>query len=577
MSRYVLLPVLLCGLTFFAGLGRAAITDSDEAFYAEGAREMVESSDWLTPHYNYEFRFEKPILYYWLAAGAYAVVGVHEAAARFPSALAGLGLALLTFACACRWYDRPTGLLAGVITSTSFGYLAATHQSLPDLPLAFFVALATWTSLVALSDAPADEPSTGTGGGAGSRRAWLMTSGAAMAAAFLTKGPVGIALPLIVIVPVRVWARWSRRDSTGSRIAWAGPLTPVDLTLAGLVFAVLAMPWYVAVTAAHGTGYLHTFFVGENLERFTTDRFNDPRPLWYYLPVVLGGMLPWSPFMLLWVRPLAQILRRRRALTFVEAQLLCWAGAPLLFYTASVGKQPRYILPILPPLAILLASAIRSRLPARVNTPRPAGPPRDRLLSVLGFVSGLSLVVLGALISRMQTLLLGGSAGPFPSAAAVIAASGVVVAAVALSRRQRLIPGSLAAAAVATQLAVQYSVLSPRGSEPVERMAQMLARERRADEPSGRYRVFVRNLVFYAQTRQVDLITDEQVLAFLRSNQRVLCVIAQDDLERIEATGLVTHRLGEVSYFNTGNLKVGTLLSPDPARDVKTVLLVANR
>ena len=112
----VALLVALCTLTFFVGLGRPAITDSDEAFYAEAAREMVEEGEWVTPHYNGEHRFEKPILYYWLAALGYLTAGVSEGAARFPSALAGLVLVLTTFACARRWHGEPTALLAGAIT-----------------------------------------------------------------------------------------------------------------------------------------------------------------------------------------------------------------------------------------------------------------------------------------------------------------------------------------------------------------------------------------------------------------------------------------------------------------------------
>ena len=91
MPTRVSVLVLLSIVTFFVGLGRPAITDSDEAFYAEAAREMVEGGDWITPQYNGQYRFEKPVLYYWLAALAYLVAGVSETAARVPSAMAGLG------------------------------------------------------------------------------------------------------------------------------------------------------------------------------------------------------------------------------------------------------------------------------------------------------------------------------------------------------------------------------------------------------------------------------------------------------------------------------------------------------
>ena len=95
----------VCVLTFFAGLGRPALTDSDEAFYAESAREMIERGDWLTPYYNGQPRFEKPVLYYWLVAATYVAAGPSPGAARFPAALAGVGLVLVTFACARRSFN----------------------------------------------------------------------------------------------------------------------------------------------------------------------------------------------------------------------------------------------------------------------------------------------------------------------------------------------------------------------------------------------------------------------------------------------------------------------------------------
>ena len=125
---------LVCFLTFFAGLGRGAIGDSDEAFYAEASREMVISGDWLTPYYNYELRFQKPILFYWLVSMAYKAAGVGEAAARFPAALAGFGLAILTYLAGRRWFDAGTGFFAATVVATSFGYFSIGRLSLPDLP-----------------------------------------------------------------------------------------------------------------------------------------------------------------------------------------------------------------------------------------------------------------------------------------------------------------------------------------------------------------------------------------------------------------------------------------------------------
>ena len=113
MWRPVLTLLLLSSLTFFLGLGRQAITDSDEGFYAEAAREMVEGGDWLTPHFNYSERWQKPALYYWLTAATYLVLGPTELAARLWSSLSGIGLVLLTFMIARRIVPEPEGLTPG--------------------------------------------------------------------------------------------------------------------------------------------------------------------------------------------------------------------------------------------------------------------------------------------------------------------------------------------------------------------------------------------------------------------------------------------------------------------------------
>jgi 4-amino-4-deoxy-L-arabinose transferase-like glycosyltransferase len=174
VRRTTLLLLVICGATFFAGLGRPAIGDSDEAFYAEAGREMVGSGDWITPYYNFETRFQKPILFYWLVSAGYLVAGVNEAAARWGSAVAGLGLALLTAACGRRWYDERTGRLAGLIVATAFGYFSIGRLALPDLPLAFWITLTTWSAIVGLCDRPARP------------HRWLMLAGAAAGLGFLT-------------------------------------------------------------------------------------------------------------------------------------------------------------------------------------------------------------------------------------------------------------------------------------------------------------------------------------------------------------------------------------------------------
>ena len=556
--------MFLCGLTFFVGLGRPAITDSDEAFYAEAAREMVDRGDWITPHYNDEYRFEKPVLYYWMAALVYQAVGVGEGAARFPSALAGLVLVLTTFACARRWYDERTGLLAGAITATSFGYVAVARQALPDLVLAAFITLATWTALEALV---ASRPR----GRDRARRWWLVASGAALGAAFLVKGPVGVALPAAIVGPLALRRLWSGGSAGAADTRL--PRLAGDVALLTTVCVVVAAPWFVAMTSVHGVAYLDRFFVAENLERFATDRYNVARPIWYYVPIVVGGLLPWSPLMLLWWRPVWRVLQRVRQVQPVEVWLLVWAAVPFVFFSISFGKQPRYILAVLPPLAVLLARAVGRRL--RLDEVAPIR--RDPLVAAAGIFSGVILCALGILVYRAHSLLDGVSATAVLAGVGSLLVAGGGVAFVAVSRRQHWLPRAIVTAAVVSTLAVQYVVLSRPGPEPVQDMAAMVRAAYPSSQAYGRYGVFVRNLIYYARRPHVDLSSVEQVAAFLGSNEPVLGVVTAADMGRLRASGVVLHELGRVSYLNTGNLRLSTLLWPDPQVHLQTIVLVSNQ
>ena len=564
MPRHAAVLAGVCALTFFVGLGRPALTDSDEAFYAESAREMIERGDWLTPYYNGEPRFAKPVLYYWLAAAAYGAAGPSPGAARLPAALAGAGLVLVTFFCARRWYDGPTALLAGLIAATSAGVVAMARQALPDLPLAFFVTLATWAALAALLDDPPRRS------GPRARRAWLLVAALAAAGAFLVKGPVGPALAALVVLPL---AALEALRGRGVR----GRVTAADLGLAAAVFLLAAAPWYAAMAAEHGVGYLERFFLAENLDRFATDRYNAPRPAWYYLPIVAGGLLPWSPFLILWA-PALRRAWRRGTLDPRALRLAVWAGAPLAFYTLSVGKQPRYVLPLLAPLAILLARAMLRALAG--------SPAARRTFAAAGVAAGAVVLLIAGLVYRARPLLFEWSA-PVTlgvSAAILLAGSAVVAASLAAWRhgphalpRARGIPALVAAAAVVMALAAHLVVLASPGPAPVERVAALLAAARGAGEPYGRHRVFDRNLVYYTRLPHVELSVRQAARDFLRSPGRVLCVLRAEDAALLRQDGLRLRRLGEWRYLNTGSLNLRTLLAPDPERDLQRVVLVANR
>jgi 4-amino-4-deoxy-L-arabinose transferase-like glycosyltransferase len=537
MRRSILTLALISSCTFFLGLGRQAISDSDEGFYAEAAREMVEGGDWLTPHFNYEERWQKPILYYWLTAATYRVAGEREWAARWWSALAGLGLVLLTW-----WIARTlTGRgdmawLAGAITATCYGYFAMARLALPDLPLTFFITLAIWSAL---------------------QQRWGL-AGAAAGLGLLMKGPVALVVPGLVLLPI--WWRERRRISVSVR----------GLALAAAVCAAVALPWYIAMTLEHGTAYLHSFLVGDNLERFATDRFNEPRALWFYLPIVVGGMMPWSIYLIAlpW-QSIVRVARRQRVLADIEWRLLLWAAVPLLFFTLSIGKQPRYILPVLPPLAILMARSLSRRVAEATRGPA---------LAIATWGTAALYAAMAILLYRARPLFISAHPSLTTIGVAVIVASAVALAWIALSRQWTRLPATAAICAAALLLSIQFGALAGVRPEPVERMAAVVRAIRPADEPIGTYHAFVRNLVFYTRVKHADLYDEGVALDFLKSPGRVWLVARADDLPRLESIAGVSLRpVAQFQYLNAAGLRLRTVISPIPEQDFDTIVLVTNR
>ncbi len=463
VSRRLVLLALLAVLVFFAGLGRGAIGDSDEAFYAEAAREMVVSGDWLTPYYNFETRFQKPILYYWFAATAFFVAGIGEAAARVPSAAAGLLLVFVTYRMAKRRFDDDTAWVAGLLAATNFGYVAIGRMALPDLPLAAFITLTTWAAFESLD--------AGHGRDRRDARRWLVLSTAAAALGMLMKGPVGVLLPALIVLPSLVWRPAPPGGGRVTRARW--PWSPSDLALAVAVFLVIAAPWYVAMVGEHGYAYLDRFFIGENVDRFATDRYNEPRSLFFYVPIVLGGLMPWTPFVAGALLPLATVRSRLRDLAVIDGRLLVWMLVPLAFYSISVGKQPRYVLPILPPLAVLAASTI-------VRLVREE---RRGVVAACCGITGVLYVGLAAFLWNALPLLvtLDPSMARVTVAAVALAGPAVIIAGVWSTLNR--VPLVFALASAVVLLSLNFAVYSAAGVEPVQRMAEMLTPHVHAETP----------------------------------------------------------------------------------------------
>jgi 4-amino-4-deoxy-L-arabinose transferase len=540
--------LLLCFFTFFLGLGSQAITDADEAFYAEASREMVERGDWLTPHFNYQYRFEKPVLYYWLTSATYLVTGPTELAARFWSALSGVGLALLTWGIARQASGRlDVAWLSGAVVATSVGYFSMARSALPDLPLTFCITLTIWAALRAVDVAGAKGPAL----------TWWILTGAGAGAGFLMKGPVALVVPAVVLLPI-AW-RERRMLSIDAR----------GIAVAVLTAAVIGLPWYVAMWLEHGNAYLDSFFLSDNFKRFATERFNEARPVWFYLPVLFGGLMPWSVFLVAFGGDaLARLRRRSLRLDGTDWRLLLWAIMPILFFTASIGKQPRYILPVLPPLAVFVARGIIERV----------GHDRDRLLSTATWITAGVYALLAFLFVRMEPLLINAYPSATWIAVCALGCAAIALAGIAVAAAWRFLPIAASVAGVVMLVSVWFGALAGNRPEPVEQMAALIRSQRTAQEQIGVLRVFTRNLGFYTGVPRTELFDVEQARNFVHSPQRVLLVLRSTDVRAVEtASGLALKTLGEIRYLNTANIRLRTLLRPDPTNEIEAVSLVANK
>lgn len=337
-----LVLLFLCGFCFFYGLGNLGLVGADEPRYAQIAREMLERHDFVTPRLRGEVWLEKPVLYYWLASSSFTVFGVHDWAARIPSACFALGMVMFVYFFVRRF--RPGAQMeAAVVTAITAAVLGFARGASTDMQLAapFTAGMLCWYAWYA----------TG-------KKRWLTGFYFLLAIGTLAKGPVAPGLAVCILV---LFAALRRE--------WM--LLRRGVSIPGLlIYAAVALPWYIAVQLRNPE-FFNFFFLQQNLERFATNRYQHAQPFWYYLPVLLLCLMPWTvialPAIYGALRTSIAEWRSRftgppqeatagdgsnRSAGLIEF-LAIWAIFPIVFFSLSRSKLPGYILPAIPPCAML--------------------------------------------------------------------------------------------------------------------------------------------------------------------------------------------------------------------------------
>jgi 4-amino-4-deoxy-L-arabinose transferase-like glycosyltransferase len=381
--------IAFCGFLFLLGLQLVGLVGADEPRYAQVAREMLARHDWVTPVLYGHPWLEKPPLYYWSAMVAYKAAGqVIDTAARLPSAILSSLLIVFVFVWTRR-FRRGMQLDAALITASSALIVGFGRSASTDMPLAvmFTAAMLCWYGWYLSAN-----------------RGWLLAFYFFSALGTLAKGPIAVFLAGLIIV---VFAVLRRDGRLLLRTLW-----PIGIAL----YLALTVPWFIAVQHANPE-FFRVFFLQHNLERFATNVYHHPQPFWFYLPVGLLALLPWTVFA---VEAVVDAIRDWRFSVQQPAgqedfrtYLTLWLLLPILFFSLSQSKLPGYILPAIPAGSILLADFIRRR-------EEEAAKPRLWMVLLHGVLS--AAVPVAALIVPFKLLKL-----PLPRNVIVVAAALAII------------------------------------------------------------------------------------------------------------------------------------------------------
>jgi len=316
--------VLLVVFIAFFKLGGYLLFDVDEAVFSEASREMVSTGDYITPTYNFEPRYDKPILFYWFMSLSYRLFGINEFAARFTSAGFGALLVLMTFFFVRRVKGNTSAYLSALFLLLNLEFFVYSHSAVTDMTLSFFIAASIYSFYLGVSL---------------SNRNWFIPFWVSAALATLTKGVIGTLFPVTIA--------FLYLASTKNLAKLRDVFRPAYIVL----FLLVAAPWFAAESYVNGWDFFNAFIIKHHIKRFAEANSLHSGPFYFYIIVLLAGFFPWVAMLPgALYRGFKERLNPENGLYLLSS---IWFVLVLVFFTISRTKLPNYIFPLFPSAAVL--------------------------------------------------------------------------------------------------------------------------------------------------------------------------------------------------------------------------------
>ena len=524
--------LLLAALAFVTGLGEAPI-ERAEIYFLDAGRAMVERGDWLVPYYRGEPFYDKPPLTYWLIAASFDRFGPSLFAGRLVAAL----LALLTlgaaFAVARRLLPaegrEAAAFYATAILATSYAFVSFARLTMSDMALTLFTLTAGFAYLAAEAEG---------------RPVWLAVCGALLGLGFLTKGPIAWVYFFALLAAVILVERRLPRIFNG----WG---------LLGTLLAVgIGLSWFVLVYLREGSEPLEWFFLRENLQRFAASTYDADEPFWFYGFVYAVEGLPWS---LLAVPALVHTFgpRGSRLLRVVAV----WAALMLVPLSLSRGKIDYYLLPVMPPLALVIGAYLG------------AGAPSTRTMRLFSLVSAALLI--GALFFPMLPAPFAPGAESLRVFHTALLVAAVLCVVAAIRPRVTAVVSVVSASVLGAALYLFGAIVPAyRSAQPTEAFLDHIARER-VFAPDLKVAVcddslrLQRDILF---TLRAPVMEECQLWALASSSRKYLLIVTAAQEKSLRSSPAIRH-IATLDHLPADVTRIGTLLR---GAQVSPVGLLAN-